>query len=161
MVFGEGWCEVIIFGRAKSHAGGCFSTILFFMLAIFMVSAYIRGYQGPYARAQRIRNSDPCQSVVLFAEDIRIDHKSSGNSVHELSTIDSECAMREIVRLLDSRDGKHVGKSSREVLFNALKRQSLAISTQIPDYDPAGSLDTRRYQQQEWHEWLDKHNIKR
>ena len=152
---------MVIFGRAKSSAGGCLGNTLFFVLVLFALSAYIRGCNGPYSKGQRIRNSDPCQAVRLFAEDIRIGHKGSGNSVHELSNINSECAMREIVRLLDLPDGRHLGHNTREALFNSLKRQASAISTPTPEYDPAGSLDTRRSQQQEWHEWLDKHNIKR
>ena len=151
----------MIFQRAGSSLGGCFSTILCFVGALFLISALVRGCNSPYSRGERLRDSNPCQAAQLFSEGIKLDEKGSARSVVALSELDSDCAMRQIVRLLDLPDGRHLGKNSRKMLFESLKRRAQKISTQIPDYDPAGSLDTRRSQQQEWHEWLDKHNIKR
>jgi hypothetical protein len=151
---------MIVFRRPKRSVAGCFSTLLFFIVVLIVFSGLVRGCQQPYWHAMRVRKSDPCLAAHLFAEDIRLDRKSSLNSEFKLSSLESACAIREIVALMDLPDGSYVNADSREDLWHSLQQQASRISQPIPNYDPAGSLETRKSEQIEWQQWLKIHNIK-
>lgn len=149
----------MIFGRNKSGnlVGGCLANFLCFAVVLFLVSAVVRGCNGPYGRAMRARTSNPCEAARLFAVDIREDTR--GNSVFELGKLDSPCAMREIVELMDLPDGRYVGATSRQWLWESLQRQARKVAEPIPPYDPSAVLKIRKSQQAEWRSWLNAHHI--
>jgi hypothetical protein len=89
--------------------------------------------------------------------DIRLDMKESQNSVYELSCINSKCAMKEIVGLMDLPDGANIRAGSRKALWQALRRQAKQISRSIPPYNPEGSVATRKSEQLQWQKWLKLH----
>jgi hypothetical protein len=68
--------------------------------------------------------------------------------------MDSICAMKEIVGLMDLPNGASVGAESREALWEALQRQAKRISTEIPIYHPDISLSSREGEQAQWQRWL-------
>src|SRR5688572_22412101 len=74
---------------------------------LIVVVTVARGCDSPWWQAGTLKDKDPCAAARLLASDVRADYKRSVASLGELKNIPDNCALHELIRLMDVPDGRH------------------------------------------------------
>lgn len=142
---------------------GCGGTVVFLIFVGFGAFVALRSCDLPYRSAERLLPTDPCAAARAFSNVVRQDDRNwSRMAVNRLSTLDSSCALRELIGLMDLPDGIHVGYYDRQIIWNAVQKKASAlnVSEELPRYSPNDGQLPREVEKKKWLEWLDKARLK-
>jgi hypothetical protein len=118
--------------------------VVILMICAFAVVTIARGCNGPYNRAMRLLEKDPCAAAKLLAQDVRADWKASMRSLMALAKIDKPCALRMLIELMDLPDSRWIDNNVRRFLWENVQSRTAGSKSARPPYDPSASQDAKR-----------------
>src|SRR5690349_12104011 len=115
---------------------------------VIVVITIRRGCDSPWWQASRLKAKDPCAAARLLARDVRADYKRSIPSLFDLREIQDNCALLELIRLLDVPDGRN-GKDIRRYAWEEIHKRA----PHGPGYDVGAPQEHRARQMADWENW--------
>jgi hypothetical protein len=90
----------------------------------------------------------------LFAADVRSDTKGSIASLAKLTQIGNDCALRELIDLMDLPDRRYVDIGYRRIIAGEVAARSARYCAAHPAYDPGAATAVRLQQKEDWTRWF-------
>jgi hypothetical protein len=96
---------------------------------------------------------DRCAAARSLAQEVRRDTPDAPAFLQSLIAIDEDCALGELIGLLDLPDGEWIGLVQRREIWDEIQRRTTDAGG--PGYDPEGNLRIRAAQKVNWQNWME------
>lgn len=107
------------------------------------------------SRGKGLAQSDPDAACRFLLHGVLADHKNSIDCLDQLSRIESDTAVLDMIGLLDLPDGNWLGIEFRERLYKHLLERTSDVSSVRPKYDPGGGILSRTEAKLQWLAWFE------